>query len=333
MLFWNLERLLLVIKSSIFLLLSLCVLGTKSQNLIQNHSFEDTIQGSSFHWVKNWKSPNQATPDYFTLSHPEIQGVPKNFAGYQEPRDSSSYMGLLIYSLYRNMNTMRAREYIQSKLIRPLIKDSSYCLQMYASLADSSIYASKGMLGLYFSAVEINSNDRFYLPYIPQIVVSPNDYIIEKNQWLKFEFLYVANGSEKYITIGNFNDIDVIDTIHISGGNQDFYQNTYYYLDKLYLGHCDSLPEDTSIGLVEFRSFMQEAKVYPNPSNGIVFTEVLESNQYDVEIYDNAGRVVLESRFTGMRSKFDLGVLDPGIYFIKILSDKKNYFQKVILRN
>ena len=166
-------------------------------------------------------------------------------------RSGEGYMGLLIYSLYRNNDVKRVREYIQNEMTESLVQDSTYCLQLFISLADSCIFASKNKLGVYFSATKIQSNDFFYLPFSAQVLVSPDSFLQEKQEWLEFNFEYKASGGEKFITIGNFTDSTEIDTLNVGGGSRQNVDNigTYYYIDDVYLGSCDSLPFDTGVGL------------------------------------------------------------------------------------
>jgi len=321
----------------IIVLIVFCVGKLSAQNLISNPSFEDTVSGNfGLKYAANWSFPSRGQAEYYTIYHnpsrPEW-GVPNNYPGYQLSNSGNAFIGIRMYSLY-NANFKRVREYIQSQLVQPLEKDSNYCLQLYVSLADSFRYASRNQIGIHFSQTEISVNTDFHLSLTPQIVVSPNDYIVDKVNWLKFNFSYIASGGEEYIILGNFNDTSAIDTMFVDGGRKAelAYIGTYYYIDNIYFGQCDSLPQDTSIGLTERKLNYNEAKVFPNPTKGRINIEVERSDNYKLEVFDKAGRSVMTDAFIGSSTQLNLKDLTRGIYFLRVISDRRAYYQKIILK-
>ena len=195
---------------------------------------------------KDWDAANNEgwiyhTP-YNNITNPNF-GAPNNLVGNQSARTGNSYVLLMLYDLYSSNRSPR-REYLQVKLKRRLQFDSTYCFQLFMSLADSMQFASKNMLGVYFSANAVGANNTSYLPYQPQLVVSPNTFITDRVNWVEINMQYKALGGEEYITIGNFNDTNYIDTTFVpGGGNQFWMQASYYYIDDVWLSHCDSLPD------------------------------------------------------------------------------------------
>jgi hypothetical protein len=279
-----------------------CASQSNAQNIIPNGNFEDTAS-SFFGSVKaeNWDTPTNGSPDYLTPFHqdnfPKLS-APNNFPGYQEAKSGIAYSGLIIYSLFANNDSKRYREYLQNRFTKPLVQDSLYCLQLYVSLADSQLFASKNKLGVYFSQNQVGSNDFFYLPVQPQIMVSPDTFITEKERWVEYNFEYQAQGGEEYITIGNFTDSTEVDTLKVGGGdpnNPDFI-GTYYYIDDVYLGHCDSIPLDTGVGLQESELIGRNHRLYPNPANEAVRLtfEVRVNEEFTFSLYDLQGRLVQE---------------------------------------
>ncbi len=192
-----------------------CATHCVAQNIIVNPSFEDTIQANfGIIRAKGWSSPTQGSPDLMdSLSRPEYH-VPQNQVGYQFAQDSSRYFGLVLFS----KNRINLREYIQSELNHKLIEDSAYCFQFFISLGDSSNYAIKNNLGIYFSTQSFNREGTFVLNNIPQIELIDAEYFVEKVAWVKYSAQYIAAGDEKFITIGNFRDNSNLDTLNIGGG-------------------------------------------------------------------------------------------------------------------
>ncbi|MFT6165619.1 MAG: hypothetical protein ACJAV5_000560 [Vicingaceae bacterium] len=266
-----------------------------AQNLLPNPSFEITAvpKVTPLYLPASWVIPTQGSPDLMTPLHSD--GVPQNFAGYQFAHSGNNYLGLLMYSLFQSNDSKRFREYIQNEMTESLVQDSTYCLQLFVSLADSFIFASKNKLGVYFSTSKIQSNDFFYLPFTPQIMVSPDSFLQEKQEWLEFNFEYKASGGEKYITIGNFTDSTEVDTLFV-GGNRSEPNNigTYYYIDDVYLGSCDSIPFDTNVGLQEQSLIQRNHNLFPNPATNQVNLafEVKPNEQFSFLLYDLQGRLV-----------------------------------------
>lgn len=290
-----------------FLLLGVlfCCKLSNAQNMIPNPSFEDTLtRTTQLYLPAKWVSPTTGSPDYFIPLNENFKSGHLNFIGYQTPNLGEAYMGLSIYSLYANNASKRFREYIQNELSDTLKKDSIYCLQLYISLANSSRYGSKGILGVHFSETAISSNNFYYLPFIPQIIVSPDSFITEKEEWLELNFKYQATGGEKYISIGNFNDSNIVDTVFVGGGRKSEIDHvgTYYYIDDIFLGHCDSLPEDTSIGLRE-NSLENQFSIYPNPFENRVVVRYNGNEKLQFQLYNLFGQSVETASYLAVTSK------------------------------
>ncbi|NBG65862.1 T9SS type B sorting domain-containing protein [Acidiluteibacter ferrifornacis] len=231
------------------------------QNLIPNYSFEDTVPippGTPYyyHIATDWTTANQGSPDYFSPKNKEIgvpggffsNGMPLNVVGYQYPKTGIAYMGLVLNGYATNPDVLR--EYLQARLKQTLKKDSIYCLQFYISLADSCQLASRNQLGIYFSNNAISSNNPEVLNYSPQIIVSPMTYITDKVNWIEYNFQYTAQGGERFITLGNFRPYSFVDTLPLqNGGKELYFKRSYYYIDNVWLSHCDSIPlkKDLSI--------------------------------------------------------------------------------------
>lgn len=293
-----------------------------AQNLIPNGSFEDTIHRNfGLKFPRSWVIPNSTSHDYYTPFHnsnkPDF-GSPQNVAGFQAASSGQGYMGIIIYSLYANNSTKRYREYIQNQLTDTLKKDSVYTLELYVSLADSMRYASKGILGVYFSNNVISSNNDSYLPYNPQIIVSPNSYITNKSNWKKFSFLYTAMGGEKYITIGNFNDSNLIDTLNVGGGTQIWSIAIYYYIDDVSL-----TAHNGSVGIQE-NSLARSLKYYPNPIQKSLYLESTTTQNLEFQLYSTLGKQI-EMHINKLGNSYELSTahLSRGIYFLRVDSGEQ----------
>jgi hypothetical protein len=78
-----------------------------------------------------------------------------------------------------------------------------------------------------------------------------------------------------------------------------------------------------------------EMKVYPNPTNGIIYIEMnksISSNSM-IEVRDLYGRIFLQKNWEDdNRNQLDLTPLSEGMYFIRIRNNNKIYFQKIVIQ-
>jgi hypothetical protein len=308
-----------------FLLFSSLIV--KGQNLLLNGGFEDTLlRTTQLYLPSSWITPSTGSPDLMTNFNTSVsRQVPQNFAGYQLAHSGNNYMGILMYSLfYGSGGNPILREYIQNDINPALQQDSIYCLQLFVSLADSFIHASKNKLGVHFSATRIQSNNSNYLPYTPQIMVSPDSFITEKQAWLEYNFQYKAAGGERYISIGNFTDSSSVDTIFVGGGVRSDPNNlgTYYYLDDIYLGSCDSVLTYTSVGLKEDRLKKSEFVMYPNPAQREVnFNFTVEENDVtELQLLDTLGKLHQTTNLQdGNLHTVSVTELNAGVYIYRLV--------------
>jgi len=312
-------------KNLIIIIFTFCVAPCAAQNLIPNGSFEDTLNfGAGFNAPKGWITPGgfNTEGEYYNPNNITNWSEPNNFFGYQNAQNGDSYFGLAIYLLYNNVKAMR--DYTQAKLKRTLIKDSTYCMQLYVNLPDSMTHASRGQLGIYLSNTTVSSTSNFNLPYTPQLIVSPTNYITDKLNWTEFNLQYTAVGGERYLTIGNFNDTLGIDTLFVGGGKDPNYYGTYYFIDNLYLGHCDSI--NTSVGVAENSGKKQEEfSIYPNPARDQITIEFSASSNENgrFELYNALGQLQLTEQLNGGHQKhiIKLSELQQGVYFYRLISN------------
>lgn len=318
------------------LLILFCPFFIKGQNLIPNYSFEDTTRRvTPLFLPANWYTATSEGVNYFTPlqnSTNPYWGAPQSILGYQQARTGSSYIGMLVYHLYTNRRNSK-REYFQVQLKRALVQDSTYCLQLFMSLADSSHFASRNQFGVYFSNQSFFVNTDQYLPYTPQIIVSPLNYINDKVNWMEFNFSYKALGGEEYITLGNFNDTTHLDTIAVGGGDPSVisYLNTYYYIDDVWLSHCDSLP-DSSIGIKE-NSLASSISVFPNPFQEFFTVEINNSIALSFRLFNLLGKDItnqIHLSNKGSAYHIQLSNIPRGIYFLQVSDGKERASFKLI---
>ena len=210
---------------ALLLFFSCCCSFCMAQNLVPNGSFEEyshcPIDAEDFSVIE-WTSPTTTTPDYFNTCGGVNVGVPNNAFGTQNARTGSGYAGIIAYlSDYR--------EYIQVPLSQTLLAGQKYYVSFYISSADLNEYVIKEF-GAYFSSAEIHTGTYNMLSFIPQIQHYGN-LLSDTIGWTNIKGSFVAEGSERYLIIGNFNNdqnttvVQVRNDIHITA--------VYYYIDDV----------------------------------------------------------------------------------------------------
>lgn len=194
-----------------YLFILLCLLGhgrVFAQNLVPNPSFEDTLSCpeifSDITKCAYWFNAQQySSADYYHTcsSHWSQQAtIPQNAGGYQSPLSGNAYSGIVLE--YTDLFTNQVyTEFLEVKLIEPLTNEKTYKITFYYSLAETYSSMLVTNMGVFFSSDSIASG------YLNNGIVDTNTITtIDYANWHEFSVEYVANGEEKYLLIGNFND-------------------------------------------------------------------------------------------------------------------------------
>ncbi len=190
-------------------ILSFGAVAQEGQNLIPNPSFESVDKSpkrlGSIESATGWVSPTGARADLFTSNkNPEI-GVPENVFGKEHPKEGGNYAGIVAYSY----GGKEARTYVMTKLDAPMKKGMRYCVKFNISLAEASKYAVNNVAAK-LSKKPFGTDSKLPLIDEPSVLHYNNDHKIvsARFDWTEICGVYVAEGGEKYFTIGNFNSDD-----------------------------------------------------------------------------------------------------------------------------
>jgi outer membrane protein OmpA-like peptidoglycan-associated protein len=173
----NTKRLLLL------LIIPLLGLHSYSQNLIANGSFEDRNTCT--------EADAECSPEAWKTTSPFLL----IYAGTK----SNRYVGFTVF----NTSRPNSRQYLQIKLLCPLIKDKLYRFSLKLKSTDLQIES----IGTLFSDSILFYNRDILINRKPSIDLgSFMDKIPKRkrSEWNEFNVDYRANGSEKYLIIGNF---------------------------------------------------------------------------------------------------------------------------------
>ena len=123
------------------MLFTVCIHNADSQNLVKNPSFEHFVNcpqklGNLDNDMVDWVTPTKGSTDYFNGCS-QAMGTPKNFNGEQPANFGVGYVGFYFYA------PEDYREYLEGVLNQKLIKDETYTVSFYVSLAERSDFAIK----------------------------------------------------------------------------------------------------------------------------------------------------------------------------------------------
>lgn len=164
-------------------------------------------------------------------------------------------------------------------------------------------------------------------------IPTTGDSLIWTNAEHAFTYIY------EYGTDPNFNS-SITDTIYENYVFIDSFQpeETYYwrvrglntYLYDTVVGNWSDLGifyTDITSDIVDLDH--NQFKIYPNPSNGLVFIQGLP-NCYDMKVFNNVGQDIMVNF---VDNKIDLSAQPKGIYIIKIIPVKGSPLSKKIVVN
>jgi outer membrane protein OmpA-like peptidoglycan-associated protein len=184
-------------------------------------------------YAAGWSSATAVKADLFSeLATVDSKvSAPKNFAGEQMALSGGNYAGIRWWSYMGK----EPRAYLQTKLKKPMKKDSLYCVRYYVSLSDLSKYAT-AELGAYITKQKISKEDEANLTYEPKVPQLRTKIYSDMYSWQGVCGAYQAEGFEQYLVLGNFasNEKTLNEKAKRpkgSTGVQVF--SAYYYIDNV----------------------------------------------------------------------------------------------------
>jgi OOP family OmpA-OmpF porin len=178
-------------------------------------------------WIPFWITPGNYTPDY--LSNLRTIDVLSNYSLFDFPLpDKFSYAG---FALYKESEPYS--EYIQGKLIKPLISGQKYCIKVSIALPSySGFYVNH--LGFHLSPGLISINESNESSFIPQVMLST--LAVDNKRFITLCDDFIAEGGEQFITIGRFTSPDKLEIFHRENIPQSQFgidKSAYYFLDNI----------------------------------------------------------------------------------------------------
>ncbi|HTF05291.1 MAG TPA: hypothetical protein VK826_14780 [Bacteroidia bacterium] len=216
-----------------------------AQNLVTNATMEQTSWAAfrpGIEKAQGWSNSNGGTADLFKPSrYARKDGIPQNYMGTQDG-GGGNYAGIIAYYGDQSIDPVRSvrngvfaneigygryTEYLQGELSEPLVKGRLYTFSFQVSLAEESDRAVRG-LGAYFSTEKLNMRGNSFLQLSPQVV--SKEVITDMNGWTEIRGMFIAEGGERYFSIGAFPEhLTVAD---LSDPNRNDSRKAYYYVAR-----------------------------------------------------------------------------------------------------
>ena len=227
-------------------------LGIFAQNLVINPSFEIyeecptdmTLYPQKF-LIPNWYLPNKGTSDYFNKCTSIQVNVPKNFIGNMWAYNGNAYAGVVLFEVHPDDSSKGIqrdyREYLQGEFKSLLIKDKYYIVKIHYTIATYSTFAIN-RIGVCISTKRVKNKLTYkLLDCNDEISFCDESFHKERDIWYEVADTFLAQGGERYITIGNFyNDSETdyykLDISEFNGPLQTNIKNNgiaYYFIDMI----------------------------------------------------------------------------------------------------
>ncbi|MGB1319238.1 MAG: hypothetical protein ACPG5W_13560, partial [Flavobacteriales bacterium] len=106
-----------------------------------------------------------------------------------------------------------------------------------------------------------------FLALTPQVSYSDLAFLDDKIRWIKVSGSFVAEGGERYLAIGNFNNDSNTDTISVPNGGslvnqpEGYWDEAGYFIDDVSV-----IPDSIYLGTNDFEEGKVKLNLYPNPA-------------------------------------------------------------------
>ena len=239
-----------------FVLLMLFSFFGVGQNLVPNGGFENINPNfnekpniiNGYKIITDWMPASTGHPDVFhprhtLLKHGKEGNNYTSIMGHQMPHTGVGYAGLGAFS------TFGFKEYFQVKLRGPLTKGEEYYFEMYVAACDHDANHATSNFGAAFSPKPLTKEN--IEKRTPQIINPLDRYIENTKGWMKVSGRFIADGTERVLTLGNFTPVENTQILPAPTEKQQI--QIYMYVDDVFLIESSKLPD--------FKNLISEGKI------------------------------------------------------------------------
>ena len=285
---------------------------------------------TSFPTVKNWVTAINTTPDYFHTCGTAQATAPHHNFGYQQPHSGNGFVGMITHQ----GGPGPYLEYVTTKLLRPMVKDSIYQVVFFVSSAEGGNRTMGGNeaviavneFGSSFTdtmpgtTAAVNLN----LPY--HIMNDTNNHLSDTSKWYEISGNYRAKGGEQWMTIGRFyrSALPAYTLIVPSNGSSLF---GYTLVDDVSV-----VPTGRASTGVGGSSGLNGVSIYPNPATTHVSISGMDGipGNKSVTIRSVTGAVAGSYTCSAGRNDIDVSTLPCGVYVLQVSTESGNGTYRLI---
>ena len=191
-------------------------------NYISNGGFESlssTTVVSYFNSSNYWQALDTGKYAYFLYStNPTIASAPNCAQGFQKPRSGNSFIAPTAYCTTCPINNSRG--YPRNRLKNTLTAGKTYCAKFYYVNTNNSPLAIDSY-GAYLGDSSLDTITKCTIPltYLNPQIENQSGIITDTMNWVPISGTFTANGTEKYLVIGNFKSDIATNTVLINPAN------------------------------------------------------------------------------------------------------------------
>jgi hypothetical protein len=226
-------------------------------NYVNNGSFETiaypTVQ-PNVNSATNWGPPDSIKYGYLLYSLTSTisaWSLPYTSVGFQYPKSGNNLILTEFYCEPNTCNFYMSRGYPRNRLKKRLKSNITYCAKYHVVNTNNTPLAIDSY-GAYFGDGSIDTMKYCTMPIVyltPQIQNTTGNVITDTMNWVPITGTFVANGTEKYMVLGNFKSDAATNTLLINPTYLPAH-NTDLFIDDVSLIEMD-LPafagRDTSV--------------------------------------------------------------------------------------
>lgn len=211
---------------------------TYEKNLVPNGSFENyRKKSSSIKAAIPWQQIS--TVDYY------LEPLSNDTSPFKGARSGSGYAGLRYQKKYK--------EFLQVKLAEPLKRGNKYQFEMYIRLGFWS-NATLRSIGAHFSKGGYQGLGSLSKSNLIDTTIKKGG-LFNAYDWIRISGVYIADGGEKFLTIGNFSENVRKDMVKDNVMKVGF-KEAYYFVDDVSLKRLK--PKEDEIKTVIVGSSLDE---------------------------------------------------------------------------
>ena len=286
---------------------------TCAQNLVFNPSFElhDSCPNihSQVEFALGWTNPlhgpwnglNPVVGDYYNVCGTLPFAPPMVISGYQMPRTGDAYVGMYSFS-YNPNDSVYSREYIQTQLLDTLEAGNDYYVEFSVSRADLYNFGHSAF-GILFTNDSLYFQGQREIIATPSVSNTPGNIISDSALWYTISGIYTAQGTERYLCLGNFLPDSIVDTVRLS--NNIACICAYNFYDDVVVSKITGIEEEQGPII----------NIYPNPATENLTIEGINSYT-NYRIVDMKGSILQKGSISKSPEVISLEGLNPGTYIL-----------------